>query len=116
MTIDKDKFMYFNEIKKDKNVNLGNNSPAAIKGKGIVLLKKKVKAGNVLFADGLRHNLLSFSQISDPRHEVVFRSKNCLVRNFNIGNIIIKGTRTLNNVYVLEGGQKYCYLRKCEES
>lgn len=60
MTSDKDNFMSFNEIKKEKNVTFGNNSLAAIKGKGIVLLKEKVKDGNILFVDGLKHNLLSF--------------------------------------------------------
>ena len=56
---DKDKFMYFNEMKKEKNVTFGNNTLASIKGKGTVMLKEKVKAGNVLFVDGLKHNLLS---------------------------------------------------------
>jgi len=108
---DKDNFMYFNDIKKEKNVTFGNNAPATIKGKGSVL-KKKVKAGNVLFVDGLRHNLLSVSQMCDEGHEVVFISKNCMVRSMDIGNIIINGTRTLGNVYVLEGGQENYYLRK----
>jgi len=112
----KDKFMSFNEIKKEKNVTFGNNSLVAIKGKGAVLLRKKVKDGNVLFVDGLRHNFLSVSQMCDQGHEVVFRSKNYVARNMNTGKIIIKGTRTPGNVYVLEGGQEHCYLRKYEES
>lgn len=33
VTGDKDKLMYFNEIKKEKNVIFQNNSPTTIKGK-----------------------------------------------------------------------------------
>ena len=51
MTCDKDKLMQFNEIKKEKNVTFGNNSPIAMKGKGSVLLKEKVKARNGFFVD-----------------------------------------------------------------
>lgn len=39
MTSDKYKFMYSDEIKKEKNITFGNNTPTSIKGKGIVFLK-----------------------------------------------------------------------------
>lgn len=61
ITSDKDNFVYFNEIKKEKNVNFGNNSSATIKEKGFVVLKEKVKVENVLFVNGIRHNQLSVS-------------------------------------------------------
>ena len=93
-------FMSFNEIKKEKNETFGNYSLAAIKGKITVLRKEKVKARNFLFVDGLKHNLLSGSYMCDQGHEVVFRSKNCVVQNLDIGKIIIKGTRNPSNVYV----------------
>ena len=108
--------MSFNEIKKENNVTFGNNAPVAIKGKGIVFLKEKVKYGNVLFIDGLKHNLLSVSQMCDHEHEVVFSSKNCVVRNIDTSKVIIKGKRTPSNIYVLEGGLEHCYLRKSKES
>ena len=83
MTNDKYKFMSFNEIKKEKDVTFLNNSPVVIKGKGIVLLKEKFKAGNVLFIDGLKHNLLGVSHICDQVNEVVFRSNNFVVQNLD---------------------------------
>lgn len=113
---DKDNFISFNEIKKEKNVTFGNNSPVAIKGKGNMLLKKIVKDGNVLFVDKLRHKLLSVSQMCDQGQEFVFRSKNCVVRNMDTSKIIIKGEIIPGNVYVLEGGQEHCYLIKYEEN
>ena len=75
----KDKFISFNEIKKEKNVTFANNSLATIKGKGFVVLKEKVKDENVFFVDGTRNNLLSVSEMCDQGHEVIFRSKNCVV-------------------------------------
>lgn len=74
---EKDEFASFNEIKKEKNVSFGNNSPTTIKGKGFVILKEKTKAENVLFVDGLKHNMLSVIQMCDQGHEVVFNFKNC---------------------------------------
>jgi len=115
MKNDKYKFISFNEIKKQKKVTFGNNSPTTIKGKGTVLLKDKVKYGKFLFVDGLRHNFLSVIQMCYQGHEVVFRSNNCVVRNLDKGKIIIKGTRIPGDVYVLEGGQEQYYLRKLEE-
>jgi len=56
---DKEKFMYFNETKKEMNVTFGRNTHATIKGKEIFMLKENVKAGNVLFVDELKKNLLS---------------------------------------------------------
>lgn len=43
----------------------GNNALAKIKGKGIISLNKMTKAQNVLYVDGMKHNLLSASQICD---------------------------------------------------
>ena len=75
------------------------------------MLKEKAKAGNALFVDGLKHNLLSVSEMFDQGHEVVLIFKNCVVWNLDTGKII-KGMRTLGNVYVLEGGLEHFYLRK----
>lgn len=111
---EKDKFFSFNEIKKEKNVTFGNNSPTTIKQKGTMLLKKKFKGGNVLFFDGLRDKLLNFIKMCDQGHEVVFRSNNWVVINLDIGKIVIKGTRTRGSVYVLEGNREHCYLSKSE--
>lgn len=111
MTGDKCKFMIFNEINKEKNITFGNNSPAVIKEKCIFLQKDKVKAGNAFFVDGLINNLLSVIQMCNQWNEVVSILNNCVVRNLDTGKIV-KGTRTPGNVYVLEGGQEHCYLRK----
>jgi len=63
MTGDKEKLQSYSALEKGKKVSFGNDTPVVIKGKGTVQLKEKVKAGNVLYVDGLKHNLLSVSQM-----------------------------------------------------
>eukprot|EP00253_Pinus_taeda_P007385 PITA_07385 len=85
MTGDKEKLQSYNALEKEKKVSFGNDTPAVIKGKGFVLLKEKVKAGNVMYVDGLKHNLLSVSQMCDQGNEVVFRSNGCVVHELDTG-------------------------------
>ena len=75
MTGDKNKLLAYNVLEKEKNVTFGNDTPAVIKGKGSVFLKEKVKANNSMYVDGLKHNLLSVSQMCDQGTEVFFSSK-----------------------------------------
>jgi hypothetical protein len=61
MTRDKSKFLTLSESKSE-NVTFGNDAPGKIKGKGMVILSNgKGKAQDVLFVDGLKHNILSVS-------------------------------------------------------
>eukprot|EP00253_Pinus_taeda_P001904 PITA_01904 len=112
MTGDKEKLEPYSALEKGKKVSFGNDTPATIKGKGIAQLKEKVKAGNVLYVDGLKHNPLSVSQMCDQRTEVIFRSNGFLVRDLDTGKTVIKGKRTPNNLYIFEEGQQQCYLSK----
>ena len=71
-----------------------------------MFLERKVKAGNVMYVDGLKHNLLSVSQMCDQGNEVVFRSNGCVFHELDTGETVIKGTRNPNNLYILKGGQQ----------
>eukprot|EP00253_Pinus_taeda_P015959 PITA_15959 len=115
MTGDKEKLESYSALEKEKKVSFGNDTPATIKGKGIAQLKEKVKAGNVLYVDGLKYNLLSVSQMCDQRTKVIFRSNGCLVRDLDTGKTMIKGKRTPNNLHIFEEGQQQCYLSKDDE-
>ena len=77
---DKNKLLSYNSLEKEKNVTFGNDSPVVIKGKGSIFLKEKVKSNNVMYVYGLKHNLLSVSQMCDQGNEVVFNSKECVFR------------------------------------
>ena len=65
-----------------------------------------------MYVDGLKHNLLSASQMCDQGNEVVFRSNGCVTRELDIGETMIKGIRTPKNLYILKGGQQQCYLSR----
>jgi hypothetical protein len=113
---DKSKFLTLSE-NKSGNVFFGNDAPGKIKGKGMVSLSNgKEKDQDVLFVDGLKHNLLSVSQVYDQGCEVVFTSKDCKIKFVNSGQLVAKGIRTENNVYVLKEEKEECHLRKYDES
>eukprot|EP00253_Pinus_taeda_P022808 PITA_22808 len=115
MTGDKEKLESYTALEKGKKVSFRNDTPAAIKGKDIAQLKEKVKAGNVLYVDGLKHNLLSVSQMCDNGTEVIFRSDGCSVHDLDTGRTVIKGRITPNNLYIFEEGEQQCYLSKNDE-
>jgi hypothetical protein len=94
MTGDKGNFLSLSESKSG-NVTFGNDAPGKIKGKGMVSLNNgKEKAQNVLLVDGLKHNLLSVSQMCDRGCEVVFTSKDCKIKSVNSRQVVAKGIRT----------------------
>ena len=101
MTGDKIKLNNLNNFN-GGSVKFGNNVNAKIVRKGHVSLNGgKILCDNVLYVDGLKHNLLSVSQLCKDDHNVVFSDKGCVIRNIKIGKQIGKGMKTSNNLYVL---------------
>ena len=80
MTGDKNKFTSLT-LKDGGNVKFGDNS----KGKiiGIVNISKthSLVIEDVLLVDGLKHNLLSISQLCDKGYNVIFKSIMCIIVN-----------------------------------
>jgi hypothetical protein len=94
MNGDKSKFLTLSDSKSG-NVTFGNDAPGKIKGKGIVSLSNgKRKAQDVLFVEGLKHNLLSVSQVYDRGCKVFFTSKDCRIKSMDSGQLVAKGIRT----------------------
>ena len=116
MTGDKRKLIPYSSLEKEKNVTFGNDTCAVIKGKGSVFRKEKVNAYEVMYVDGLNHNLLSVSQMCDQGTEVLFSSKECVIRDLDTGKAIIKGKRTPTNLYILKNCNEQCYLSKSSEN
>ena len=80
---------------KSGNVTFGNDALGKIKGKGMVKLSNgKGKAQDVLFLDGLKHNLLSVIHVCDRGCEVVFTSKDWKIKSVSSGKLVTKGIRT----------------------
>jgi hypothetical protein len=115
MTGDKGKFLSLSE-RKSGNITFVNDAPGKIKGKGMVSLSNgKGKAQDVLLVDGLKHNLLSVSQMCDKGCEVFFTSKDWKIKSINSRQVVAQGIRTENNVYVLKEDREECHLRKHDE-
>jgi hypothetical protein len=113
---DKRKFLLLKE-NKSWNLTFGNDTLGKVRGIGLVSLSNgRSKSRDVLFVDGLKHNILSVNQICDRGCEVTFTTKNCKIKTVNIGEMIAKGVRTENNVYVLKEDKEKCHLRKIDES
>ena len=103
--------------KKEGNVSFGSESTRIV-GKGTVTLTNgKVKAQDALLVDGIKHNLLSVSQICDQGHKVSFSTKDFEIRNSSLGELVAKGVRTPDNIYILNKIQENkCYLSQTNES
>eukprot|EP00253_Pinus_taeda_P035433 PITA_35433 len=67
---DKEKLQPYTTLEREKKVSFGDDTPAFIKGKCSARLKKKVKARNVMYVDGLKHNILSVNQMCDQGTEI----------------------------------------------
>ena len=75
----------------------------------------KGKSQDVLFVDGLKHNLLSVSQVCDRGCEVVFTSKDCKIKYVPSVQLVAKRIRIENNAYVLKDRKEEYHLRKYDE-
>ena len=82
----------------------------------VSLSNAKGKAQDVLFVEGLKHNILSVSQVCDRGCEVVFTSKDCRIKSVNSGQLVAKGIRIENNVYVLKEEKQEFHVSKYDES
>ena len=78
MTGDKNLFMDL-KPKNGGDFTFGDNSKGKIEGIGIIDNKSSIFIENVLLVNGLKHNLLSISQLCDKGFKVVFECMNCHV-------------------------------------
>ena len=84
------------------SVRFGNNGNAKIVWKGTVKLgDSKVKIEDILFVIGLKHNLLSVSQICDKGNDIIFKRHSYEIRRSNTRKLVAYGTRTSRNIYTL---------------
>jgi len=81
-------------------VTYGNKNKSKILGIGKIGMNPSTSIKNVLLVDGLKHSLLSVSQLSDKGFLVSFDSHNCVIENKHDKNIKHIGYRN-NNVYMI---------------
>lgn len=100
------------------SVKFDNNYGAKIVGKGSVSLNNgKIQSSNVLYVDGLKHSLLSVSQLCKEGNHVVFTNKGSIIKSIQTEKQVGQGKRTSDNLYILaEKSSEECMLSQEDES
>ena len=80
-------------------VIFGDNSEGKIIGIGNIGKELSPIIENILFVDGLKHNLLSISQLCDQGNRVIFDNAKCTIESIKDNKTLFIGQR-VKNVYV----------------
>ena len=89
------------EKKSGGNVTFGDNAKGKVVGIGTIGKDSSTCIDNVLLVDGLKHNLLSISQLCNIENKVTFYPKNYFVSSLDKDKEIFSGER-VDNVYVID--------------
>jgi len=93
MTGDKSKFVNI-ILKQEAHVTYGdNNKGRRILGRGSIGDKSILLIHDVLYVEGLKHNLLSISQLCDKGYQVIFKSNSCEIYLPNSKDVMLIGKR-----------------------
>jgi len=79
MTGDASKFTNL-KMKQEGFMTYGDNNKGKILGRGDVGSHDLIIIKDVMLVEGLKHNLLSISQLCDKDYEVKFKSYLCLIQ------------------------------------
>ena len=99
MTGDESKFTAI-EPTNGGNVIYGDNNTGKVIGVGKVGKNSSTSIDNVILVKGLKHNLISVSQLCDKGNLVTFDSKCCLIKRQDTNEIVLIGHR-VDNVYMI---------------
>jgi len=99
MTGDLTKFTSL-KLKAEGHVTYGDNNRGRILGRGIVGTGNSTTIENVLYVEGLKHSLLSISQLCDKGYKVNFKSNGCTISSDSSGKVLFTGKR-VSNIYLL---------------
>ena len=91
MTGDKSKFSKL-ELKEEGYVTYVDNNKGRILGSGVIINGASFNIHNVLLVEGLKHNLISISQLCDKGFKVMFELNHCLIYDA-CGSIVLLGKR-----------------------
>ncbi|CAN1142556.1 Retrovirus-related Pol polyprotein from transposon TNT 1-94 [Linum perenne] len=99
MTGNRDLFHDLKQVNKGK-VSFGDNSFSKIIGIGSIKINDKTFLNKVFLVEGLKHNLLSISQICGDTNRVIFESDLCYVESIKDHKILFTGFRR-GDIYVV---------------
>src|SRR3954463_13278620 len=85
-------------LKPGGEVKFGGDQKGKIIGSGTIKFGNSPSITNVLLVEGLKHSLLSISQLSDNGYDIIFNQKSCKAVSQKDGSILFMGKRK-NNVY-----------------
>src|SRR3954469_18053652 len=88
-------------LKSAGEVKFGGDQKGKIIGSGTISIGNSPSITNVLLVDGLAHNLLSISQLSDNGYDIIFNQKFCKAICQKDGSILFTGKRK-NNIYKID--------------
>ena len=111
MTGDSSKFISLTAID-GGHVTFGDNAKGKVIGKGKVGKSKNCCVEDVLLVKGLKHNLLSISQLCDKGNKVTFDCNSCIVEN-NIDKQIKLIGKRINNIYMIDLDNEPSLDTKC---
>jgi len=114
-----DKTNFFNLLlKQEGHVTYGDNNKGKILRRGTIGDKNTFLIHDVLFVEGLKHNILTISQLCDKGYQVTFKPNMCEIRLTKSQKVLLIGKRN-NNVYLLDISHFAsigCLLTKHEDS
>ena len=84
----------------DPSITFGDDNKGYIMGYGLIS-KENVIIEYVALVDGIKHNLLSISQLCDKGNEVWFTKGAYVISDKTIENILLTGNRK-GNIYVVD--------------
>ena len=100
-------------------MTFGDNGKGRIIGHDSIGNDSSSLIENVLLVDGLKHNLLSISQLCDQGFKVNFESSHCIIKDSQNDKIIFMGHRN-ENVYTIDiskyEGHNRCFSSMHDES
>jgi len=100
-------------------VTYGDNNRGKILGVGDIGSKNKVIIKDVLLVEGLKHSLLSISQLCDHGYKITFEPEQCTIVDSESTETVLVGKR-VSNVYMLNVSSiipnMNCLLSRDDES
>lgn len=111
---DKSKFVNFEKCDGGL-VRFGDNKACIICSRGSISLHGKHNTDDVLYVEGLKHNLLSVSQMVDKGYNLQFKNGKCEILRSSRTNIASR-TQNKGNIFHLNVGGKSCFLTQIDES
>src|SRR3954470_12317303 len=85
-------------LKPGGEVKFGGDQKGKIIGSGTIKFGNSPSITNVLLVEGLTHNVLSISQLSDNGYDIIFNQKSCKAVSKKDGSILFTG-KGKNNIY-----------------